>query len=145
MKKLAPVTEVFGATVGSVQAAELRSRRAPSVPSALQWRKFIFQLRCEWSSSLNQVLKLDAQAAREDAGTGIDVVVDAVQPRGRIHTAVARNRERVVDGREETQLLAAPREPVAYRHVVHAQERPVLEVIVREILRSPEALLKDGG
>src|ERR1041384_1582737 len=88
--------------------------------------------------------ELDVQPAREYARARIDVVVDAVQPGRRIDAAVPRDREHALRAGEEAHLSAFPRERVAHRDVVHPQERPTLDIVVRQIVRLYETGLQDG-
>src|SRR5205823_2167722 len=76
-------------------------------------------------------LKPDAQATGDGARARIQVVVDTVQPRGRINTAVPGDGERVLYRGVEAQRLAPIREVVGERDVVHAEERTLLQVVVR--------------
>ncbi len=88
-------------------------------------------------------LKPYAQATGDGARARIDVVVDPVQPRGRIHTAVAGDGECVLYGGVEAHQLTPVGEVVGERDVVHPEKGRFLHVQVREVLRGREAGLED--
>src|SRR5512143_1553552 len=122
---LAPVTELLGATVGSVHAAAARSVRA-ATGSALPILMFI---------GLRPPLEADAQPTREGARARVDVVVDALQPRRGVHALVAGDREGGLNGQVAAPRPAAHLPAVAQRDVVHPEERRLLDVVVRPVLR----------
>src|SRR2546427_132812 len=127
LNTLALVTVLFGATVGSVQPVPATQRRAAATLTALDVRFMSFV-----------PLEPDAQAGGDSARARIDVVVDSVQARGRIHAAVARYRERILDGGVQAERLSPVARGVAERDVIDPQERGVLHKIVRVVLRNDE-------
>ena len=130
LKMLALVTVLFGSVVKSVQPAAASDRTAAAATvDGLSVLRFIDP----------SPLESDAEPAGEGARSRIDVVVDAVQPRRRIDTAVAGNGKHVLHAGGEVHRPTAILERVAKLYVVHAQEGPVLHVYVRELLIRHEA------
>src|SRR6266850_2046029 len=134
LKMLALVTELFGATVGSVQPVQLRLSRTAATLTALVVRFM----------SLSP-LEPDVQAGGDGARARVDVVVDAVEARRRIDAAVSRDRERVLDRSVHPERLPPIAEVVADVDVIHSQERRVFDEKVRVVLRNDKSGLEDGG
>src|SRR3989442_4770648 len=120
LNTMALVTVLFGATVGSVQPVPATPSRTAAPLTALVVRFMSFV-----------PLEPDAQAGGDGARPRIEVVVDSVQARGRIHAAVARDRERGLDGGVQAERLSPVARGVAERDVIDPQERGVLHEIVR--------------
>src|SRR6185503_3025021 len=134
LNTLALVTVLLGATVGSVQAvAAMHSRTAATL--TVWMVRFIVVVP----------LEPDTHAGRHRAGARIDVVVDAVQARGRVHTVVAGEGERVLNRPKYTDRLALVVGGNANRDVIHAEERRIFDEIVRVVLRHDEAGLEHRG
>src|SRR5262245_3696520 len=137
LKTLASVRVLFGSMVRSVQLVAV-SERSPSavIATASGFRK----------------LRLDVMAASEANGEArqirararIDVVIEAIQSRRGIDAAIARHRECILDGHVSTDGLPMVGHRAPERDVVHAQERRVFDVIVRQILRRLETRLEYG-
>src|SRR5678815_4364228 len=88
LKMLALVTVLTGCTVVSVQDVATMNRRAVDVANTVHALAFIFVYPLEEVGFMVNVLEPEAHAARPSARAWIDVVVDAVEPRRRVDTAV---------------------------------------------------------
>src|SRR5258706_15015944 len=116
-----------GAVVGSVQPAPTRPARAAAMLRTAVVR-FMFPFP----------LEPDAEAGGDRACARVNVVVDPVQACRGIHAAVPGDGERILYRAVQADRLTMILEAIADRDVVHPQERCVLDVIIRKVLRRDE-------
>src|SRR5688500_6296859 len=134
----APVTVLRGSTSVSVHALAAKpSVSTATATAALRPMNFMVVSMVRFRRGLER----DVRAEEERARPRVQAVVYAVQACERIDVAVLGHREDVLHGAEETHLLTRLErvERVAERQVLHAQERRVLDVVVREVLLLLEA------
>src|SRR5262245_19274977 len=136
---------LFGSSVGSVQPLNPMPISMAATTSELRVPRFIFPPLLECSGRCSWALEPQAQAAGQRTRPGINVVVDPIDAGSRVNAVIAGNREDVLQGTEDARRTPCQIEGVTQRQVVQPEERGLLYIIIRKVLRCSKVGLQDRG